>query len=380
MRKEPVLEQGITFVGLDAHKDSIFVAMLLPGRTSPIEWQTPNEPAAVRRMVRRMEREAPGEVRICYEAGPCGYALQRQITEASEASCMVVAPSLIPIKAGERIKTDRRDARKLAELFRAGLLTAVEPPHEADEALRDLCRAREDAKEDAVRCRHRVSKMLLRKGRVFRGGKRAWTHRHRSWLKSQRFDNSIEQSVFDDYLLSLDQAEARLEGFRARLEAAGQQPEYAEAVAALRCFRGIDTITAVTIVAELHTFSRFTSPRGLMAYLGLVPSEHSSSERTRRGSITKAGNSHARRVLIEASWNYRHRPGVAPLKKRREGQPAAVIAVADRAMQRLHRRFTSMVQRGKPAPKAAVAVARELAGFVWAVLYPIAMRKTANAA
>lgn len=370
------MKQGITFVGLDAHKARISVAMLLPGRSTPVEWQVVNEPAAVKRMVRKVEREAPGEVRFCYEAGPCGYALQRWITDAGDGSCMLVAPSLIPRKPGERIKTDRRDARKLAELFRAGLLTEVHPPSEGDEAARDLCRAREDAREDLMRCRHRLSKLLLRRGLIYAGPKN-WSKAHRRWLKDLTFD-ATDQAVVDSYRLAIEQVEARHEELVARIVEISLLAPYAEAVAALRCFRGIDTITAMTIVTELHGFMRFTSPRGLMSYLGLVPSEHSSGDSTRRGSITCAGNGHVRRALIEASWNYRHRPSLGALKKRRKGQPAAVIAVADRAMLRLHRRYQRMTASGKPAPKAVVAVARELVGFLWAVLYPIAQRTSGS--
>jgi transposase len=373
IRKEPTVAQNITFVGLDAHKQSISISMLLPDRTTAVEWEIPNEPAAVRRMVRKVEREAPGEVRFCYEAGPCGYALQRQITEAGESSCMVVAPSLIPVKPGERVKTDRRDARKLAELFRAGLLTEVQPPTEADEAVRDLCRAREDAKADLLRARHRLAKMLLRRGLIYRGGKSSWTSGYMSWLKSLRFDHKLDQAVFDDYLLGIEQVQERVRGLDEKLEEVSRQAPYVEAVSALRCFRGIDTVIAMTIVSELHTFGRFESARGLMAYLGLVPSEHSSGDRTRRGAITKAGNSHVRRVLIEAAWNYRHRPALGRrLKKRRDGQPSTVTALADRAMQRLYRRYTRMTNARIPAAKAVVAVARELVGFIWAALYPLA--------
>lgn len=369
--------EGITFVGLDAHKVSISVAMLLPGTTNPVEWQIPNERAAVRRMVRKIEREAPGEVRFCYEAGPCGYALQRQITDSGEASCMVVAPSLIPRKPGERVKTDRRDARKLASLFRAGLLTEVQPPTERDEAVRDLCRAREDAREDQMRCRHRISKMLLRRGLVYTVAGKRWGQKHRQWLRATRFESAVDQAVLDDYLLAFDQVLDRLQALTAKLEAISREAPYAEPVAALRCFRGIDTITAITIVAELHGFSRFTSPRGLMSFLGLVPSEHSSGDSRRLGSITKAGNGHVRRVLVEASWSYRHRPGTATLKQRRAGQSPHVIAVADRAMVRLHRRYVQMTSRRMPAPKVVVAIARELVGFIWAVLYPMSTAASA---
>lgn len=362
------MKEGITFVGLDAHKNGISVAMLLSGQMIPVEWKVPNEPAAVRRMVRRIEREAAGDVRMCYEAGPVGFALQRQITGAGSASCMVVAPSLIPRKPGERIKTDRRDARKLAELFRAGLLTEVQPPTLEDEALRDLCRAREDAKEDQTRCRHRLGKMLLRKGLVFTQGKSAWTHAHRAWLRGLRFENEWEQAVIDDYLLAIENVEERLRTLDKAMESAAQKQPYAEPVGWLRCFRGIDTTTAMTIVAELYGFQRFQSPRGLMGFLGLIPSEDTSGYDPKRGGITKTGNGHVRRVLIEAARHYRHKPGAGALRKRRKGQPAQIIALADKAQRRLHGRYRRMTERGKPTPKVVTAVARELTGFIWAAL------------
>lgn len=367
------MEQGTTYVALDAHKGPIMVAMQLPGQTEIVEWETVNEPSAIRRMVRKVERLAPGEVRFCYEAGACGYALQRRVEAAGKrSSCAVVAPSLIPRKPGDRIKTDRRDARKLLGLFRAELLTEVMPPSEDDEAVRDLCRAREDAKQDLTRCRHRLGKMLLRRGLNYSAGKKAWTQAHRVWLRGLRFERAEGQAVFDDYLLAVEQLEERLRGFDLRLAEVAQSEPYAERVGWLRCFRGIDTITAVTILAELHDFRRFESPRGLMAYLGLVPSEHSSAGNTKRGGITKAGNSHARRVLVESSWHYRHRPGVGALRKRREGQPARVIAIADKAQQRLNRRYRRMTAMGVPTPKVATAIARELVGFIWSVLRPAA--------
>jgi transposase len=363
------MDEGITFAGLDAHKRTIAVAMLLPGERVPIAWEIPNEPVAVRRMVRRVEREAPGEVRFCYEAGSLGFALQRQIVELGSGSCMVVAPSLIPRKPGERIKTDRRDARKLAELFRAGMLTEVQPPTREDEAVRDLCRAREDLREDLHRCRHRLAKMLLRKAVIFTGGRSAWTAAHRRWLHGLSFEDASEQAVFDDYLLAIEQVEERLRGVEEKVATIAQKEPYAKPVGWLRCYRGIDTVTAMTIVSELYGFERFQSPRGLMAFLGLVPSEHSSSDKTHRGGITKTGNGHVRRILIEAAWHYRHRPGpTGVLNKRREGQPAQVIALADKAQHRLYRRYRRMTEAGKANQKAVAAVARELAGFVWATL------------
>ena len=364
------MTKGITWVGLDAHKKAINVAVLTGHERTPQEWVVENKPAAIRRLVKKLGREADGgEVRSCYEAGPCGYALQRQIEAAGLVICEVIAPALIPRKPGERIKTDRRDARKLAELFRAGLLTEVQAPTPEQEAVRDLCRAREDAKEDLLRCRHRLGKMLLRRGLVYSGGKKAWTHTHRKWLRSLTFDHASDQAVLSDYLLAIEQLEQRLQTLEQHLTAAAESTPLKEPVGWLRCFRGIDTVTAVTLVAELHGLERFTSPRALMAYVGLVPSEHSSSERSRRGGITKAGNSHARRVLIEATWHYRHPPQVSTrLKERRAGQPAAVIAIADKAQQRLYRRQRHLAAHGKTPTQAVVAGARELTGFVWAAL------------
>jgi len=364
------LSETSTFVGLDAHKKTIQVALLAPGRTVPLEWEINHEPAAVRKLARRLLKEGEGRVQACYEAGPCGYALQRQLKEAG-VDCQVIAPSLIPIKPGEHIKTDRRDARKLAELHRAGLLTEVHPPTPEEEAVRDLCRAREDAKEDLVRCRHRLGKMLLRRGLIWPSGRNPWTQAHREWLRSLSFERESERAAFNDYVLAVDQVEERVRTLESQLESVAQAEPYREPVAWLRCFRGIDTVTAMTIVAELHDFRRFTSPRGLMSYLGLVPKEHSSGESRRRGGITKAGNCHVRRVLIEASWHYRHPHAIGrALRKRREGQPAKVIAIADKAAQRLYRRFYRLGARGKPGCRIVVAVARELAGFIWSVLYP----------
>jgi len=365
--------QRTTFVGLDVHKPWINVAVLLPGHDTPIEWRIINEPQAIRKMLKRVASLAPGDVRYCYEAGPCGYALQRQIISWSDASCMLVAPSLIPRKPGERIKTDRRDAKKLALLFRAGLLTEVHPLTEEDEAARDLSRARDDLREDLVRARHRLGKFLLRRAITFTPGKRAWTLAHRRWLESLSFDNPADSVVVADYLLAIDHIEQRLKALVVHVERLALDPRYANAVATLRCFRSIDTISAVGYAVELHNFERFTSARRLMSFVGLIPGEHSSGEKRRRGAITKTGNSHVRRFLIEAAWNYRHRPHVgSSLRRRRMGQPPRVIALADRAMLRLHRRYEQMTRRGVLPQKAVVAMARELAGFIWAALSPLA--------
>jgi transposase len=362
------MEQGTTYVGMDVHKSSISVAMLVPGSSKALQWELPNQVGEVRRLVRKLRREAGSEVICAYEAGPCGYALQRQLREEG-VNCQVVAPSLIPRKPGERIKTDRRDARKLAELFRAGLLTEVHPPTCAEEALRDLCRCREDARVDLLRARHRLSKMLLRRGFRYGPGK-PWTQQHRVWLWSLVLEHQAEKAVLEDYLLAVDQIGERLAALGAQLEELAAQEPYRERVGWLRCFRGIDTITAMSVLAELHGFERFQRPRQLMAYLGLVPSEASSGESTRRGGITKTGNRHLRRLLTEAAHHYRHRPGVGLiLRRRRADQPAAVVALADRAQQRIHRRYTRLLLgRGLPVQKVIVACARELTGFLWALL------------
>jgi transposase len=368
------MKNVITHVGIDAHKKDLFVAMLVGREKTPVTWQLANEPNAVRRLVRKLERDAPGPVQVFYEAGPCGYALQRQVTTA-RVSCDVVAPSLIPRKPGERVKTNRRDARKLVELGRAGLLTAVQPPTLEDEAVRDLARARDDAREDLQRCRHRLGKLLLRRGLHYAG--RNWTRAHRRWIDSLTWAHAAERAVVEDYLLAIDHTEARLLGLDSQLAETADRDPYREPVGWLRCFRGIDTLTAMLILAELHDFRRFASAPALMAYLGLVPGEDSSGETHRRGRITRTGNALVRRLLVEVAWHYQHRPGVGvALARRRKGQPARVIAIADKAQQRLCRRFRKLAVEHKPAPKIAVAIARELAGFVWAALQPVATPAT----
>ena len=358
-----------TYVGIDAHKKDLFIAMLIGDQKTPVTWTVPNEPNAVRRLVRKLEREAPGPVRAFYEAGPCGYALQRQLT-TPRVSCDVVAPALIPRKPGERVKTNLRDSRKLVELGRGGLLTAVHPPTPAEEAVRDLARARDDAREDLQRCRHRLGKLLLRRGLHHQG--RNWTRGHRQWLNSLTWTHAGEQAVVDDYLLAIDHTEARLIELDARLAEIADTEPYRTRVGWLRCFRGIDTLTAILILAELHDFRRFPSPRSLMAFLGLVPGEDSSGEKHRRGRITRTGNALVRRLLVETAWHYQHRPSVGvALTRRRKGQPSRVIAIADKAQQRLCRRFRRLAEHHKPAPKIAVAIARELAGFLWAALQPV---------
>lgn len=365
-----------TFVGVDAHKTSLHVAMLVPGQRTAVSWQVANEPAAVRRLARKLQREAAGELQCCYEAGPLGYSLQRQLG-ALGVRCQVVAPSLIPIRPGEHVKTDRRDARKLAELLAAGMLTEVHPPSEAHEALRNLSRGREDVRLALTRAKHWIDKFLLRHGIVYTLSKRPWSLQYRAWLRRLHFEHAADQACFDAYLVTHEQLEERLRTLETELERATSDPAHAAAIAALRCFRGISTVTAVALVAELHDFRRFPSPRSLMSYLGLTPSEYSSGEHQKRGAITCAGNRHVRRLLTETAWQYRHRPGCgAVLRERRRGQSARVIALADRAQERLCRRYARMTAQGKPHHKIVIAIARELVGYLWAALHPdaVAMR------
>lgn len=362
------MQESITWVGIDAHKKKLQFAVAVDGAVQ--EFEIANESRAVRRIARKLVRQAPGEVRCCYEAGPLGYALKRAMEEAApELICEVIAPSLIPVKAGDRVKTDRRDARKLAQYLQAGLLTEVRAPSEVDEATRELTRCRRVLKGDLMRARHRVSKLLLRRGVHYTAGKSAWTKKHLEWVRTVRLPQASDQRALDQYLLGVEQLLSRIEDVDAELKRLSEADEYRERVGWLRCFRGIDTVAAMTLLTEIHDFQRFTSPRQLMSYLGLTPSEHSSGESKKQGSITKAGNTHARRILIEIAWHYRHRAAVgAGLRARRQGQPAAAIAVADKAQQRLCRRYQRLVENGKSPQKANVAVAREVVGFIWAAM------------
>ena len=361
------MSEPITYVGIDAHKAELHVALLAPEATGPVTWKVRNEAVAVERLRRKLEKVSPGPVACCYEAGPCGYALQRRLSRG-RVGCEVIAPALVPRKPGERVKTDRRDARKLAELFRAGLLTVVRAPTPAEEAVRDLCRARDDARGDRLRCQNRLGKLLLRRGLHFVG--RNWTKKHRRWLSGLSWSHPVEQAVVDDYLLAIDHADARVAELDAQLAEVADSDPFREPVGWLRCFRGIDTLSAMLLLAELHDVQRFPSARALMAYLGLVPGEHSSGDRHRRGAITKTGNALARRVVVEAAWHYRHRSGIGPgLAQRRRGQPQRVIALADKAQRRLCRRFRRLAEH-KPSQVAVVAVGRELVGFLWAALHP----------
>lgn len=345
-------------VGLDVHKASIRLAAvradeLLDERTLPYDVE------AVERVVLRW----PG-ARVCYEAGPTGFGLYRHLVGRGIA-CEVVAPGSIPTKPGERIKTDRRDARKLARLHAGGLLDAIWVPDPGLEALRDLVRAREDARLDRMRDRHRTSKFVLRHDRRMPG--KSWGVARRKWLGDQRFEHPAQQQAFQTYVHALDLVDARVAVLERQIEALALEGPWAGLVARLRCLRGIDTLTAVGIVCEIGNFTRFKRAEEFMSFIGLVPSEHSSGEKRRPGAITKVGNSHVRRLLVEAAWHYSREPRIgATLRNRQAGQPDHILQIANRAQQRLHRVHKRMRARGKPGNVIVVACARELACFLWA--------------
>lgn len=361
------MNEPITHVGIDAHQRELHIAVLVGTMVQPLMFTSPTDAQGIARLRRKLEHEAPGAIECCYEAGPTGYGLLRQLT-SDRIHCRVIAPSLIPRKPGERVKTNRRDARKLVELLRAGLLTTVQPPSPEAEAVRDLCRAHDDARSDLMRARHRLSKLLLRRGALYAGGK-AWTKRHFEWLNTLAWPHPAERHVVGDYRIAIQQIEARRTEIDRLLEQLASAPPYRHAAGALRCFRGIDTLTAMSLLAELYDVHRFPHPRALMAYVGLVPSEASTGDRHRRGAITRAGNGLVRRLLVQAAWHYYHQPRQSVgLKARRVGQPPSVIAIADKAEQRLCRRFARLSARGKPKPVVTIAVARELLGFLWAAM------------
>lgn len=353
-------------IAFDQHAATTVAAVLLPGQRTSAVHPLPSDVPTILRFVERVRRQGP--VVCCYEAGPCGFELQRALV-AHEVPCDVIAPALIPRRPGDRVKTDRRDAGQLAMLYRAGALTPIHIPTAQEEAARDLLRCREDIRADLLRARHRLSKFLLRHGRRFTGTKQAWSQRHGTWLRTQIWPIPALEQTHAAYLRAVDEAGARLVAIEQDLRALLELAPLRQRVQRLRCFRGIDDLTALTIAAELGDPRRFPTAPSTMAYVGLVPSEHSSGTKRARGGITKTGNAHLRRVLVEAAWHYRHRPFVgAALRRRQRGAPDTVIAQAWRAQQRLHRRYYRLAARGKPSQQVTTAVARELTGFVWAAL------------
>ena len=358
--------QSTTIIAFDQHAATTIAAVLLPGHRTPALHPLTSEAQSLVHFVQRVQRQGP--IQCCYEAGPCGFELQRALT-AARLPCDVIAPALIPRRPGDRVKTDRRDAGHLAVLYRAGALTPIHIPSEQEEAARDLLRCREDIRADLLRARHRLSKFLLRHGRRFTATKKAWSKRHDVWLRQQTWPLPALDHTHRAYLRAVDEVLARLRAVETELRALLDLEPLRARVHRLRCFRGIDDLTALTIAAELGDPRRFATAPSTMAFVGLVPSEHSSGSKRAQGGITKTGNAHLRRVLVESAWHYRHHPFVsATLRARQRGAPATVIARAWTAQHRLHRRYQRLAARGKPKQHIVTAVARELTGFVWAAL------------
>jgi transposase len=361
------LMDNITFVGLDVHKATVCVAVAESGRDGEVRQVGvfENRPDVLNKMVARLDKNGR-RLSFCFEAGPCGYGLQRLLTGAGH-ECVVIAPSLIPIKAGDRVKTDRRDAMMLAKLHRAGELTAIWVPDHAQEAMRDLVRARATAVRILGKARQHLQGFLLRHERVY-SGPRAWTLAYRRWLTTVRFEHPAQQIVLQDYIHAVQDAETRRDRLTSQIEELLPNWSMAPVVAALQAMRGVAFVAAVTVVSEVGDFRRFINPRQLMAYLGLVPSEHSSGGSVRRGGITKAGNALARRVLIEGAWTYRMSARVSrKIHDRLEPLSAEIRDIAWKAQVRLCARYRRLVAAGKPKVVVTTAIAREMIGFIWAI-------------
>ena len=361
------MKAKVRFLGLDVHAATIAVAVAEPDGSVRSLGTIANRAESIRALVKKL---GPVEqLRACYEAGPTGYVVYWQLAELGVA-CEVIAPTLVPTKAGDRVKTDRRDAEKLARSYRSDDLTAVWVPDEGSEALRDLVRTREAAKQDQLRARHRLSKFLLRTGRRPAPGMKSWTAPYLAWVRQVQFAQPAQQATLLDYLHEVDHQGERVKRLEQAITEAVKlaSPQVQEVVKGLQALRGIAEISAVTIVSELGQVSRFESARQLMAYSGAVPSEDSSGERKRRGSITKTGNAHLRRIVVEAAWSYRHRPATGPrLRKRQEGVPEPIKEIAWKAQHRLHKRYLRLSAAGKEQRKIITAVGRELLGFIWAI-------------
>jgi len=361
------MSQYPAYIGLDVHKENIVVAVARVGRSAPASWgEIANKPKAIAKLVERLNMEFSGEVLLfCYEAGPCGYGVYRQLLELGQ-DCQVVAPSLIPKKPGERIKTDRRDATKLARSLRSGDLTAVWVPDEEQEAMRDLTRARDDFKAQERKARQQLNAYVLRHGHAWPANKSRWTQTHYNWLESLKFTHDWQQVVLQEYIDAVKAASSRVAGITAQMERVLPEWSLASVVYSLVALRGIDKLAAMVLLAELGDLSRFDSPRQLMAYLGLVPSEHSSGPTRRQGGITLAGNGHARRMLVESAWSYRFPARqTAHLKRKAMSASDEAKAIAWKAQKRLCGRYRTLTQAGKNTKLVCVAIARELIGFVW---------------
>jgi transposase len=357
--------QNLRFVGLDVHKDTVAIAVAEADSSAPqVLGVFPNETVS---LIKRLKKLGPaGSVRCCYEAGPTGLGLHRALKEAGIA-CSVVAPSLVPKKAGDRVKTDRRDAVKLARFLRSGDLTEIHILDEQTEAMRDLERARDDAKKAERVARHQLSKFLLRHGRSY-AGKKSWSAAHLDWIRKQQFEQEAHNRVLVESVRAVEEVSARVDRLTKDIVELVEHWQLKPVVRALQSLRGVQVLTAVVLTAELGNFARFGTASQLMAYLGLVPSEHSSGQSKQRGGITRTGNRHVRRILVESAWSYRFRPTMSSaIRKRNEGLAPEIQAIAWKAQHRLHGRYKKLLGKGKNKQQTVTAIARELAGFVWAI-------------
>jgi transposase len=358
-----VTDRGLVYLGLDVHKDTISVGTLRSDDRAAMTDKMSADADAVRRLIGRFDD--PGRLRVCYEAGPTGYGLARLLGSLG-VRCEVIAPSLIPVAPGDRVKTDKRDCRRLALLHRAGQLVAVRVPTVAEEAVRDLCRARADMVIDQTRARHRLGKFLLRHGRVWSGGYN-WTLKHRAWIAAQTFDDPALTTTFGHYRATLAAREAAVSAIEADLAGWFTRQPFADPVARLAAYRGITHLGALTLASEVCDWRRFGTAAAFMGFCGLVPSEYSSGERTLRGHITHAGNLHLRTQLVESAWAYKSKPNLGPgITARHAGLPPEVVARAWKAQLRLCGRFRRLDARKTSRNVVVTAIARELAGFVWA--------------
>jgi transposase len=366
IEREATME-SVYYVGMDVHKDSVRIAILKDYEKQTIYEATVNND--IPKIIKIMKKhQQTGKVIAGYEAGCMGYTLQRSLASMS-IDCRVIAPNKIPRNGTERIKTDTRDAVLIARMLKNNEGDSIHVPTSEDEAARDLLRCREDLKAELQRTKHQLSKFLMRIGFVYPSEQRAWTLVHKKWMKSLTFSQPLQKECFDQYYCHMEELENRLERIETRIVEVAQTEVYAERIAPLRCFKGIDYLIALSLICEVGDFRRFPKASSFMAYLGLVPSEHSSGGKRRQGGITKTGNSHLRKLLIEASWHYRHRGlASATLKARRVGMNEFMIGYADKALYRLQKKFSHLIFIGKSSKTAVAAIARELAGFIWGAM------------
>ena len=371
-RRSAIAHTSTLFIGLDVHKESIAVAYVGVEREAEVIslGTMGTRQGDIDKLVRKLQAKGK-TLHFVYEAGPCGYWLYRYLTK-QHSTCWVVAPSCIPKKASDRVKTDRRDAMQLARLLRSGDLTPVYIPSIEDEAIRDVVRAREDVQKDLKAAKVRLKAFLLRQD-IRYTGRANWTAAHLRWLANVVCPTPAQQIVFQEYVRAVSEQTERLQRLEAELQALVPTWRWAPVVEAVQALRGIQFIAAVILIAELGDLNRFESPRQLMSYLGLIPSEHTSGERRRQGGITKTGNSHARRVLVEGAWAYRYPAKVSRhLQLRLETVPKVIQDISWKAQVRLCKRYRRLAARGKHVNQVVIAIAREMAAFVWAIAREVA--------